>query len=142
MKATSVLLEQIKCNKTDLQMLGNRCVIVSACGGGKLNLAVMWIDCVLCLAMSWAVTLRMPSALMSNVTSNFWHTTGRRRQSIEAELAEPRIIKRHRPLALEDMEDDARLHAGRGGKIASRDRRVACEQQRCGATQCLDTHAA
>src|SRR5262249_34339905 len=69
------------------------------------------------------------------------HAPRRRRDAVQAELAEQAVVARHRPLALEHLDLDRALVVGRGRErlaLLGRDRRVARDQRGHHAAQRLD----
>ena len=66
------------------------------------------------VALSFADTLRMPLASMSNVTSICGTPRGAGGMPVEVEPAERAVVARHLALALEDVDLDRGLVVGRG----------------------------
>src|SRR4026208_911784 len=115
----------------------------------------MVIFCSLPVATSFAETLTMPLASMSNTTSicgtprgaggqpTRWKSPrARRPQADELRAPQRTVVARHLTLALQHVHLDARLVI-RGRRedlaLANRNGRVAGDQRRHHATQCLDT---
>ena len=89
------------------------------------------IFCSLPVPRSFADTLRMPLASMSNVDLDLRHAARRRRDAGELELAERLVVDRHLALALEDVDLDRRLVVLGGRedlRLARRDRGVALDE--------------
>ncbi len=93
------------------------------------------------VALSLAVTLRMPLASMSKVTSICGMPRGAGRNAAQLELAQGAVLRCHGPLALQHVDLDFGLRVGRrreGLSLLGRDGRVARNHRRGHAAQRLD----
>ncbi len=102
---------------------------------------VIVIFCSLPVALSVAMTLTMPLASMSKVTSTCGKPRGAGRDAGQVEPAHRAVVARHRALALQHVDFHAGLVVGRRREdlaLPSRDRRVARDQHRRHAAQRFD----
>ena len=93
------------------------------------------------VALSLAVTLRMPLASMSKVTSICGTPRGAGRNAAQLELAQGAVLRRHGPLALQHVHLDLGLRVGRrreGLGLLGGDGGVARNHRRGHAAQRLD----
>ena len=93
------------------------------------------------VALSLAVTFRMPLASMSKVTSICGTPRGAGRNSAQLELAQGAVLPRHGPLALQHVHFNFGLRVGRrreGFGLLGRDGGVARDHRRSHAAQRLD----
>ena len=99
------------------------------------------IACDLPVARSFAETLTMPLASMSNVTSICGTPRGAGGMPTRWNLPSVRLSRGHRPLALQHVDLDLGLAVGGGREdlaLAGRDRGVALDERRHHAAERLD----
>lgn len=91
------------------------------------------IDCSLPVPLSFAETVRMPFASMSNVTSIWGTPAGARLDALQTEFADRLVVARHRALALKHVDFHARLERRRRRedlRVMHGERRVALHDAR------------